>query len=217
MKDVPLLLPTGQPVVYIVDDDDVVRESLLWLVDSTGRQGVAYSNPIDFLQAIDPDRPGCLILDMRMAHMTGFDVQDELARQNISLPIIFITGHGGVPMSVRAMKNGAFDFIEKPYNYRQMLDSIEEALRKGGTQFQRGRERARARALLASLSPRERAVLEKTVEGKPVKIIAYELGIAVKTVEFYRTSIREKLGVDSVAQILHIVTAASSSPDFSRI
>jgi FixJ family two-component response regulator len=146
-----------------------------------------------------------------MAQMTGFDVQDELARQNISLPIIFITGHGGVPMSVRAMKNGAFDFIEKPYNYRQMLDSIEEALRKGAAQFQREKHRARARALLATLSPRERDVLEKTVEGKPVKIIAFELGIAVKTVEVYRTSLREKLGVDSVAQILQIANAASSS------
>jgi len=200
----------ADPWVYIVDDDDVVRESLVWLVESAGRRAVPYSSPIDFLQALNPDTPGCLILDIRMPRMTGFDVQDVLVQRETPLPIIFITGHGGVPMSVRAMKNGAFDFIEKPYSYQQMLGAIEEALRRGVQLFQQARKRAMAKGRLALLSPREWEVLDKMVDGKPIKLIAYDLGISVKTVDVHRTNIREKLGADSIAQIIRMVVSAAS-------
>jgi len=203
----------AEPIVYILDDDDTVRESLLWLVESAGRRARAFSNPVEFLRALDCSAPGCVILDMRMPIMSGFDVQEELNIRHAALPIIFITGHGGVPMSVRAMKSGAFDFIEKPYSYRQVLDSVEDALRKGVQKFNQIRARREAEARIANLSPRERDVLEKIFDGKPVKVIAHELGISIKTVDVHRTNIREKLEVDSIA---HIVRLFVSATDTSR-
>jgi len=194
-----------EPVVYVVDDDDSVRESLVWLVESVGRQALAFRGAQEFLNAYDPAQPGCLILDIRMPVIGGLDLQERLRQLDCPLPIIFITGHGDVPMSVRAMKKGAFDFVQKPYNYQDMLDTIEAALRAGAEALERARQRTEAKERLATLTPREHAVLTKLVEGKSSKIIAFELGISAKTVEIYRTNIREKLATDSVAQMVRMV------------
>ena len=206
-----LVNPTAPsvPIVYIVDDDDGVRESLRWLVESAGRPTETFRNAQDFLNGYDKGRPGCVILDIRMPVMGGFELQDELAKVNSALPIIFITGHGDVSMSVRAMKNGAMNFIEKPYNYQQMLDSIQASLKIGVATFEKRRRQQDYAARLSQLSPREHMVLEKVVEGKSSKQIALELGISAKTVEVHRTNIRNKLHTDSVAQLIKIVMIAA--------
>lgn len=205
--------PEVEPVVYVVDDDDGVRESLRWLVESSGRSTQTFRNAQEFLNNYLEDRPGCLILDIRMPVMGGFELQDELNRLSSVLPVIFITGHGDVPMSVRAMKNGAIDFIQKPYNYQQMLDTIQASLKIGIAAYQRKCRRQDCAARLAQLSPREHMVLDEVVQGKSSKQIALDLGISAKTVEVHRTKIRDKLHTDSVAQLIKIVRVAAGHDD----
>ena len=197
-------------IVYIVEDDEAMRSSLLWLVESVGLTVRAFANASDFLEAHDPTRPGCLVLDVRMPGMGGFELQEALESARATLPIIFVSGHGDVPMSVRAMKKGAFDFIQKPFNSQTMLDCIQAALREGASRFERRREQLVVEAKLAQLSPRERSVLDKVVEGKSSKQIAHELGISSKTVDVHRASIREKFAVKSVAELIKMVLSNPS-------
>ncbi|MFG1478798.1 response regulator [Xanthobacter sp. V4C-4] len=205
------------PVVYIVDDDDAVRTSLRFLLESVGCDLRACASAGAFLEVYDPRRPGCVVLDVRMPLMGGFDLQKELARRNAPLPIVFITGHGDVPMSVRALKAGAFDFIQKPFNYQVMIDTIQAAVTEGVRAFTAAQSAARRTARLLSLSPRERAVLDLMIEGHQTKQIAHELGISPKTVEVHRANIRQKLGTDSLAKIVQIVfgvkPASGAVPD----
>ncbi|MCW0182093.1 response regulator transcription factor [Zavarzinia sp.] len=196
--------PTS-PIVYIVDDDEAVRASLRFLLESVGSDLRCCSSAAEFLDSYDPRRPGCLVLDVRMPMMGGFDLQKLLADTRVPLPVIFMTGHGDVPMSVRAMKNGAFDFIEKPFNYQVMLDTIQGALVRGIELHEEAQRTSKRSARLLSLSPRERAVLDLMIDGKQSKQIAHELGISPKTVEVHRANIRQKLGTDSLAQIVQIV------------
>lgn len=196
--------PTGA-VVYIVDDDEAVRASLRFLLESVGADLRCCSSAAEFLDMYDPRRAGCLVLDVRMPMMGGFDLQKLLAETQVPLPVIFMTGHGDVPMSVRAMKNGAFDFIEKPFNYQLMLDTIQAALARGIALHEEAQRSSKRSARLLSLSPRERAVLDLMIDGKQSKQIAHELGISPKTVEVHRANIRQKLGTDSLAQIVQIV------------
>jgi FixJ family two-component response regulator len=200
------------PLVYILDDDDGVRASVSWLVGSVGLRAVGYGSAAEFLQAFDPDKPACLILDVRMPEIGGFEVQELLRQTGAHVPIVFVSAHGDIPMSVRAMKKGAFDFIEKPYNSQQLLERIQEAVRVAAVRFD---ARQRSKALewrLAQLSPREHEVLRLVVQGKTSKFIAAQLKIATKTVDIHRTSIREKLGASSVAELVSEVLTLEQHP-----
>ncbi len=192
-------------IVYIVEDDDAMRSSLLWLVESVELKARAFASADEFLDSYTADRPGCLVLDVRMPRVGGFELQERLNDKGAPLPIIFISGHGDVPMSVRAMKKGAFDFIQKPYNPQSVLETIQAALRHGVERFKEHQVRLAVEHKLAQLSPRERSVLERVVEGKSSKVIGHELGISSKTVDVHRASIREKFGVTSVARLIKLV------------
>ena len=197
-------------VVYVVDDDDAVRDGLKWLIESVDLQVAPCPNAQTFLEAYDGSRPGCLVLDVRLRGMSGLDLQAELARREISIPTIVVTGHGDVPMAVRAMKLGAIDFVEKPFNDQELLERIQKAI-EGDLQARRGdRERAEACALLATLSPREREVLDLLVLGKANKEVADQLGLSTRTVEGHRARLMEKLACGSLAELVRLSLRAES-------
>jgi len=192
------------PTVYIVDDDEAVRESLSLLLESVEQANVCFASAADFLQAWTPDMAGCLVLDIRMPSMTGLELQRKLNALHSKLPILFVTGHGDVPMAVEAMQHGAVDFIQKPYRDQELLDKINQALLLD--QQQRGalRETRLLRERLASLTPREREVLDMMVEGHANKVIAIELGISQRTVEIHRARVMEKMETHSLAQLVRM-------------
>jgi FixJ family two-component response regulator len=193
------------PLVYIVDDDNGMCTSLAWLLESVGIASQGFVSAADFLNAFDVDTPACLVLDVRMPEASGFDVQEALNRRGATLPIIFVSGHGDIPMSVRALQQGAIDFVEKPYNSQQMLERIQRALKLATQRHARDRRQRELRVRLDSLTAREKEVLRGLIEGKPSKVISTELSISVKTVDVHRASIKEKLGVASVATLVHDV------------
>ncbi|HEY4298654.1 MAG TPA: response regulator [Paraburkholderia sp.] len=193
------------PTVYIVDDDQSVRSSLEWLLQSVGFRTASFASGRDFLAAINSDVPGCLLLDVRMPQIGGFELQARLNEMRFSLPIIFLTAHGDIPMTVRALKSGAYEFLEKPYNDQTLIDKVNEALRVSLDAYESRHSRINADQLLATLSPREREVVNKMVEGKSSKLIARELDISFKTVEVHRANIREKLKIGSVADLVRMV------------
>jgi len=191
-------------IVYIVDDDDAFRDSLRWLIESNGYVVETHSSAESFLAAYDPHQPGCIVLDIRMPGMSGIELQDELERRGITLPIIFVTGHGDVPTAVAAIKKGAAEFIEKPFNDTKFLAVIEGALARD-VETRRARTRQlSAAARVATLSRREREVLERAVAGKANKIIAEDLGISIKTVEAHRARMMMKMGADSIAELVQL-------------
>ncbi len=193
-----------KPIVYVVDDDQAVRDSLRWLIESVGLNVETYASAQAFLEAYYPGRAGVLVLDVRMPGMSGLELQNALASQELRLPVIVITGHGDVPMAVRAMKAGALDFIQKPFNDQELLERIHEALeRDAPIRFERA-ERAEVVARLAQLTPRELEVMTRVVAGKPNKAIAAELGISKKTVEVHRARIMEKMQAESLADLVRI-------------
>jgi FixJ family two-component response regulator len=195
------------PVIYIVDDDNGMRTSLAWLLESVGVKSEGFANAADFLRAFDPDIPACLVLDVRMPETSGFDVQSELNRRGATLPIIFVSGHGDIPMSVRALQNGAIDFVEKPYNSQQMLDRVQRAMKLATQRHAADQKRRDLRKRLDSLTGREKEVLRGVIDGKGSKRIAADLDISVKTVDVHRASIKEKLGVASIATLVRDVMA----------
>jgi FixJ family two-component response regulator len=190
--------------VYVVDDDEAVRDSLRMLMEAVGLDVRPYASAAQFLDAYSPNAPGCLVLDIRMPGMSGLALQDELAKRRLRLPIVFLTGHGDVTMAVRAMKRGAADFIEKPYDEHRLIYAVLNALRSYESQQPRPAASADAAEKLASLSTREREVLDRVLEGKQTRAIAAELFISPKTVEFHRARIREKLGVASLAELFKL-------------
>lgn len=198
--------------VFVVDDDEAVRDALKMLLRAAGLQVETYASAAAFLKGYGLDCPGCLILDVRMPGMSGLSLQDELSKRRIRIPIIFLTGHADVPMAVRALKDGAFDFIEKPIESGRLVQSVIDALKFDADQRSKDvplpemSEPARSR--LSLLSERERSVLEMILQGKQTKSIADELSISVKTVEFHRGRIREKLGVTSMVDLLKIFLSA---------
>src|ERR1700761_3627313 len=205
-RQLPKLFMTDTaPLVYIVDDDNGMRTSLAWLLESVGIASQGFVSAADFLNAFDVDVPACLVLDVRMPEASGFDVQEALNRRGATLPIIFVSGHGDIPMSVRALQQGAIDFVEKPYNSQQMLERIQRALKLATQRHVRDRRQRELRVRLDSLTAREKEVLRGLIEGKPSKVISTELSISVKTVDVHRASIKEKLGVASVATLVHDV------------
>lgn len=204
--------------VFVVDDDEAVGDSLAMLMRSAGIEAETFSSAAAFLKTCRPDQAGCLVLDIRMPGMSGLDLQDELLRRRITLPIIFLTGHGDVPMAVRALKKGAVDFIEKPLEAERLVLAVLNALRgddERRRQASRHGEPSHALAdRLATLSEREREVLELILDGQPTRQIAEQLHLSVKTIEFHRAHIREKLGVSTQAQLFSLFIAAET--DYPR-
>jgi two-component system response regulator FixJ len=189
------------PTIFVVDDDQPVRDSLRWLLESLRHKVETYASAAEFLKHYDSARSGCLVLDVRMPEVSGLQLQEILAARRIQLPVIMITGHGDVSMAVRAMKAGALDFIEKPFNDQLLLECIQRGLQANARQRRRDMEQQTVQTRLASLTARERDVLERVVAGKPNKIIAAELGISARTVEVHRAHLMEKMCVNSLAAL----------------
>ncbi|RQS75656.1 DNA-binding response regulator [Burkholderia sp. Bp8963] len=193
-----------EPKVYIVDDDEAVRVSLRWLLESVGHKVDVFSNGREFLSGADPRTPGCVLLDIRMPYMGGFELQESMRSTGFRLPIIFLTAHGDIPMTVRAMKGGAYDFLEKPYNDQDLIDKVADALKVGMREYRQAQANSQTQDLLKQLSAREREVFDLLIEGKASKVIAAELNISYKTVEVHRAHIREKLGATSLAELVRL-------------
>jgi FixJ family two-component response regulator len=201
-------MPPPKPTVFVVDDDRAMRESLSWLLDSVGLRVRSYATAADFLAEHDPAQPGCLVLDVRMPGMSGLDLQAELARRGVELPTIVITGHAEVSMAVRAVKAGAIDFIEKPFSDQLLLDRVRQALEIDLEAREVRRRREAARRRLATLTAREREVLNLVVAGKANKEIASALGVSPKTVEVHRAHVMSKMCVDSLAELIRVTLLA---------
>jgi len=206
-------MTAAAPLVYIVDDDNGMRTSLAWLLESVGIRSRGFVSAADFLKAFDVDVPACLVLDVRMPEASGFDVQEALNRRGAILPIIFVSGHGDIPMSVRALQQGAVDFVEKPYNSQQMLERIQRALKLASQRHAKDMRQRELRERLDSLTAREKEVLRGLIEGKPSKVISTELSISVKTVDVHRARIKEKLGAVSIAALVRDVLQVWNAPD----
>ncbi|MFH7806645.1 response regulator transcription factor [Acinetobacter sp. BSP-53] len=194
-----------EPIVYVIDDDQDIRNSLTWLLDSVQLETKTFSSATEFLNYPRPNTPTCLILDIRMRGMSGLQLQQQLNQQKAYIPIIFMTGHGDIPMSVNAMKAGAFDFLEKPFNPQHMLNQIQACLQQAEQDFVTAENRKQQLLKLKSLSPRENEIINLMVDGLSSKHIAQMLNISHKTVEIHRTHIRQKLGTESIAQIVNMV------------
>jgi FixJ family two-component response regulator len=199
-----------QPFVYIVDDDDDMRDALSLLLGTVGYATAAFARPQDFLARFKPAEPGCLVLDILMPEMSGLELQQHLNHSGCMLPVIFITGHGDVPMAVQAMKNGAFEFIQKPFRDQDLLDQINHALQHDAQNRQGVARRADVLRRLESLTPRERQVMDMVVEGGANKVIAIDLRLSERTVEIHRAKVMEKMGARSIAHLvrLHMTLAA---------
>jgi len=200
--------PDNRSTVCVVDDDDAFRDSLRWLLESTGYRVAAYATAERFLAGYKPGTASCLVLDVRMPGLTGLELQQELNRRGETLPIIFITGHGDVAMAVNAVKSGAFDFLEKPFKDAQLLALIEQAASLGTSASSERAQGRCAAARLATLTQREREVMDHVVRGLKNKKIAEALGISVKTVEAHRAKAMEKMEVGSVAELVQVSLSA---------
>ncbi|OZA88876.1 MAG: DNA-binding response regulator [Burkholderiales bacterium 34-67-9] len=194
-------------LVYVVDDDEAVRDSLQWLLEGKDYRVRCFESAEAFLSRYDPREVACLVADIRMGGMTGMELQDRLLERHYPLPIVFITGHGDVPMAVQTMKKGALDFIQKPFNEQQLMALVDRMLETARTAFADHQQAASREALMARLTGRESQVLERIVAGRLNKQIADDLNISIKTVEAHRANIMEKLGANKVADLLKIALA----------
>ena len=190
--------------VYVVDDDEGVRDGLSLLLATVGQPCELFESASDFLEAYNEETRGCLVLDIRMPRMTGLDLQERLIKMGSRLPIIFITGHGDIPMAVEAMRRGAVDFIRKPFREHGLLERINEALTVDDTVRKQATDRKAVEKRLAVLSERERQVFERVADGEMNKVIAADLGISERTVEVHRGHVMKKLGVKTLAQLVRI-------------
>jgi RNA polymerase sigma factor (sigma-70 family) len=191
--------------VFLIDDDPSAREGLARLIRAAGHQVTAFSSARDFLASRPRDQPGCLVLDVRMPELTGLELQERLGREDCPMPIIFITGHGDIPMSVQAMKKGAIDFLPKPVDGAQLLAAIEQALERDRAARHEREQREDIKRCLDRLTAREREVMSLVVRGMLNKQIAAELGISEPTVKIHRGRVMEKVGVPSVAELVTLV------------
>ncbi len=198
---------TTEAMVFVVDDDQALRSSLKWLIESVGLRVETFDSADRFLESYYPGRAGVLLLDVRMPGMSGLELQEHLGRECSGLPVIIITGHGDVPMAVRAMKAGAVDFIEKPFNDEALLESIRNALALGERRRRTQAERAEIAARLAHLTPREHEVMEMVTNGFSNKEIAQSLGVSAKTVEAHRARVMEKMEAGSLAELVRMALA----------
>ncbi len=202
----------GEHLVYVVDDDEAVRESLSALLEAKSYTVRSFALARDFLAAAATLRPGCLVADIRMPEMDGLELQRQLAARAFNFPLIVITGHGDVPLAVRAMKAGAIDFIEKPFAADAILAGVEAALARLTRTGEDDPMAATAAARLAALSPREREVLEGLLTGLPNKSIAYDLAISPRTVEIHRARVMDKMGARSLSELIRMSLAAGLQP-----
>jgi len=200
-----------QPIVFIVDDDEAVRSALKLLLKSVGLTATALPTAQQFLATYDPQQPGCLVLDVRMPGMSGLELQEQLNVRGAVIPVIFITGHGDVPMAVEAMQQGAFNFLQKPFRDQDLIDQIQKALARDKQNRAELGERSRNRQRFESLTPREREVLALVASGKPNKVMAADLELSQRTVEIHRARVMEKMGVSSLAQLVRIVMDLNSA------
>jgi two-component system, LuxR family, response regulator FixJ len=191
--------------VFVVDDDPGARESVAALVKSRGLQVSTFSSAEEFLSSYDPSKRGCLVLDVRMTGMTGLELQEKLAAQGFTLPVIIITGHADVPMAVRAMQAGAVTFLEKPAAEQELWASIQKALESEHREQQQQSLRAEVESRLETLTQAEKDVMDKLLAGKPNKIIASELDLGLRTVELRRSNIMKKMQADSLAELVRLV------------
>ncbi len=194
-----------RPTAYIVDDDESIRSLWRWLLESNGTAVETFATAKEFIDAYQPGGPACLVLDLRLPGMSGLELQEYLREREIAIPIVFVTGHGDVPTAVSAIKGGAVDFIQKPFGYREVLAIIQRAFERDAEIREKRARRSQVAERVAALTEREREVMQRVIEGKLNKVIANELGISVKTVEFHRAKVMEKMGADSVAGLVQLM------------
>ncbi|MCC5860868.1 MAG: response regulator transcription factor [Gammaproteobacteria bacterium] len=195
-----------QPIVFIVDDDHAVRDALRMLIKSVGLPVQVYASGDEFLGAWQPEMRGCIVADIRMPGMSGLEMQEALLDRGCRLPVIFITGHGDVPMAVEAMKAGALDFVQKPFRDQDLLDRINEGLQQEKSLHQVELEIDEITGRLEALTPRERQVLDRVVSGQPNKVIAMDLDVSQRTVEIHRARVMEKMQARSLAQLVQMMS-----------
>jgi len=196
--------------VYVVDDDDGMRRALSLLLNTVGYKTAAFASPREFLDRFKTDAAGCLILDIRMPGMSGLELQQHLNRMGSMLPVIFVTGHGDVPMAVQAMKEGAFEFVQKPFRDQDLLDRVNHALELDKENRSSLALRADVLQRFESLTPREKQVMQLVVDGAANKVIAIDLGLSERTVEIHRAKAMEKMGARSVAHLVKLQMSLSS-------
>lgn len=194
----------SKATVFIVDDDQAIRHAMELLMRSVGLGYEIFHSGDDFLEHYSPEKPGCLVLDIRMPGMGGLELQQKLIELESTLPIIFITGHGDVPMAVKAMQKGAVDFIQKPFRDQELLDRVHEALRTEEERRSEREEQEDIAARIDKLTKREHEVMDLVVTGKPNKVIAYELGVSQRTVEIHRARVMEKMEARSLAELVRM-------------
>ena len=199
-------------VVFVVDDDSLVREAIKSLIRSVGLQVETFESAQEFLRSKRPDAPGCVVLDVRLPGLSGLDLQRELAAHGINLPVIFITGHGDIPMSVRAMKAGALEFLTKPFRDQDLLDAIQQALERDRSARQHGKETTELRERFDSLTSREREVMGLVVSGLLNKQIAGELGTSEVTIKIHRSQVMKKMGAGSLAELVRMTEKLGIPP-----
>lgn len=197
--------------VYVVDDDEAVRDSMQWLLEGKDYRVRCFDSAESFLARYDPREVACLLVDIRMSGMTGLELQDRLLERHSPLPIVFITGHGDVPMAVDTMKKGAMDFIQKPFKENDLVRLVEKMLLLAKEAFSDQQLAANREALISRLTSREAQVLERIVAGRLNKQVADDLGISIKTVEAHRANIMEKLGANTVADLLKIALGQTTA------
>ena len=203
-----MTIPARSPTAFVVDDDEAVRSSLRMLLKSLGIPAVTHGSAAEFLAEYDLEQPGCLILDVRMPGISGLELQDELNRRGAIIPVIFITGHGDVPMAVEAMQHGAVDFLQKPFSDKDLSDRVQRALAADLRNRAQLGEKDQIRARIAMLTPRERQVLALVTLGKANKAIAGDLGVSQRTVEIHRAHLMEKMGAASLAHLVRMTMIA---------
>lgn len=196
-----------KPTVFIIDDDEAVRDSIQELMNSVGLNAEVYETAHQYLEAFDPEQPGCLVLDVRMAHMSGPALQARLNEIGARIPIVFISGYGDIPIAVKAIQAGAVDFVQKPYHEQQLLDSINEALRRDTAWRHDSADRGEFEERLRLLTNREREVMAWVVKGLSSKEIARRLNISPRTVEVHRSRLLDKLAVGSIPELIHLIDA----------
>jgi two-component system response regulator FixJ len=199
----------NDPVVYVVDDEDGMRQAITTVLETAGLDVLAFGRPGAFLEAYDPAQAGCLVLDVRMPEMSGLDMQQHLNRCGSMLPVILVSGHGDVPIAVQAMKDGAFDFLQKPFRGENLVERIRAALKQDAANRAVSERRAELQTRFDSLTPREREVLALVVDGKANKVIAMDLGLSERTVEIHRANLMLKVGARSVAHLVKMHLAVS--------
>lgn len=194
-----------EPKVHLVDDDEAVRDALAWLLKSRALPYATYDSAESFLSTWQPETSGCIVLDMRMSGMSGFDCFDELAKLGATLPVIFLTGHGDVPLAVATLKKGAFDFFEKPFDDNELVTRINEALALDANQRVTNATVDSVRARLSKLTARERQIMELVLAGKFNKVIADELNISMRTVEVHRANVFDKMQVKTAVELANLL------------